>query len=133
MKYLYKCLCLAITQSRDFWNTISIIIAFKSLHQDFDIITANLLKMGNKSINEIQSILQLKEVKNLKKQANGDNGDLAMVFIDKDRGISSKRKINSNNECYDCYKLGYFGRDFFLPNKKLNKSTQQYRREDLRK
>ena len=120
VKYLCKRLRSAITPGRDLWDMIAIVIALKSLHRDFDTTTASLLKTGNKSIDEIQSILQSQKAINLSKQATGDIGDLAMAFRDKD----SKRKVNSDDECYNYHKFGHFGRDCFLPDRRQqNKNT----------
>lgn len=129
VKYLCKRLRSAMTPGRDLWGTIAIVIALDSLHEDFDTTTASLLETGDKTIDQIQSILQLKEAKNLSKRATGDTGDLAMAFRDK----GPKRKVRSDDECYNCHKLGHFGRDCFLPDRRLNKTTQQSRREELRK
>lgn len=106
-----------------------IVVALDSLHEDFDTTTASPLKAGDKTIDQIQSIFQLKEVKNLSKRATGDTGDLAMTFRDK----SPRRKANSNEECYNYHKFGHFERDCFLPDKKLNRNTQQSRRKKSRK
>ena len=127
VKYLCKRLRSAITPGRDLWDTIAIVIAFDSLHQDFDTTTASLLETGDKSIDEIQSIFQSKEAKNLSKRATGDARDLAMAFRDK----GSKRKANSNDECYNCQKFGHFGRDCFFPDRRQqNRNTQQSQREE---
>lgn len=75
-------------------------------------------------IDLIQSILQSKEAKNLSKQAIRDTSNLAMAFKDK----RFKKKANSDNQYYNYYKFGHFGRDSFLPKRKLNRMTQQSRR-----
>ncbi len=133
VRYLCKRLRTAMTPNRDLWDTIAIVIAFDSLHQDFDTTTASLLETGDKSIDEIQSILQSKEAKNRSKRATGDTGDLAMAF--RDKGSSAKRKATSEDEYYNCHKYGHFGRDCFLPDKRLanRTNTQQPRRDDSRR
>lgn len=40
-----------------------------------------------------------------------------MVFHD----WNEKRKANTNNKCYNCHKLGHFGQDCLLPDKRLNR------------
>ena len=130
IKHLYKRLRLAMTPGQDLWDTITIVIALDSLHEDFDTTTTSLLEIGDKTIDQIQSILQLKEAKNLSKRATGGTGNLAITFKDKN---GPKRKANNNNECYNCHKFGHFRRDYSLPNKKLNRNTQQSRREESRR
>lgn len=56
VKYLCKRLRTAITPERDLWDTITIVIILDSLHKDFNATTTSLLEIGNKTINEIQSI-----------------------------------------------------------------------------
>lgn len=85
VKYLCKCLRSAMTPGRDLWDTIAIVIALDSLHEDFDTTTASLLETGDKIIDQIQSILQSKEAKNPSKRATGVTGDFAMAFRDKSR------------------------------------------------
>lgn len=97
------------------------------LYKNFNITTTSLLKTGDKTIDQIQSILQSKEAKNLSKRAIGDIGNLAMASKDKGR---PKRKANSNNECYNCHKFGYFEQDCLLPNRRLNRNIQQSWREE---
>lgn len=103
----------------DLWDTIAIVIALDSLHDDFDTTTASLLETGDKTIDQIQSILQWKEAKLISKRTTGAVGDLAMTF--KDNG-TLKRKTNSNEECFNCHNLGHFGRDCPLPDKRLNRT-----------
>lgn len=43
----------------------------------------------------------------------------------RDKSAPGKKKATSNDECYNCHKFGYFGRDYFLPDRKLNRTTQQ--------
>lgn len=129
LKYLCKCLHIAMTTGRDVWDTISIIIALDLLYEDFYITTVSLLETNDKIIDQIQSILQLKKAKNLNKRATRDTGDLAMAFQDK----CPKGKVNSNDEYYNCHKFGHIGRDCFLPDKRLNRNTKLSQREKFRK
>lgn len=66
-----------MTPGWDPWDTITIMITLNSLHKDFDTTTASLLETENKPIDQIQSILQSKEVKNLSKQVIGFVEDLS--------------------------------------------------------
>lgn len=111
-----------MTLGCNLWDTIAIVIAFDSLYKDFDSTITSLLETEDKTIDQIQSILHSKEVKNLSKRATKNIGDLLIAFRDRDRGIFSKRKANSNGKCYNCYKLRYFRQDSFLLNRRLNKS-----------
>lgn len=124
VKYLYKHFQLPMTPGRDLWDIIVIVIGLNSLHSDFDTTIASLLETSYKMIDQIQSILQSKKAKNLSKQAIKDMSDLAIVFRDK----RPKKKTNSDNKYYNCHKLGHFEKDSFLPDKRLNKTTQQFRR-----
>lgn len=97
-----------------------IVITLDSLHKKFDATTTSLLETGDKTINQIQSIPQLKGANNLSKQAIRNIEEMAMAFRDK-RPI---KKVNSDNKYYNCHKLVYFGQDYFLSDKKLNRITQ---------
>lgn len=52
-----------------------------------------------------------------------------MAFRDK----RLKRKANSDDKCYNCYMLKHFGRDCFLLDRKLNRTTQQFQRKELQR
>ena len=53
-----------------------------------------------------------------------------MAFKDKS---GPKKKANSNDEYYNCHKLGHFGQDWSLPDRRLNRNTQQSQREESQK
>ncbi|MCJ1343694.1 hypothetical protein MMC31_001890, partial [Peltigera leucophlebia] len=55
-------------------------IALDTLHNDFDTTTASLLETGNKSFDEIFTIIQSKEEKFKSKLVTGNIGDAAMAF-----------------------------------------------------
>lgn len=105
-----------MTPDRDLWDTITIVIALDTQYNNFDTTTTSLLKTSNKTIDQIQSILQLKEAKTLSKRFTGAVKDIAMVFRDNYSGkkkattkaITNKRKattkaITNDNECFNCY------------------------------
>lgn len=119
VKYLCKRLRMTMTPDRDFWDIIAILIVLDSLHKDFNTTIASLLEAGNKTINQIQSILHSKKVRNFSKRATRDTRDLAMAFRNKKR---PKRKANSDDKCYRCHKLGHFRRNHFFPDRKLNRT-----------
>ena len=98
-----------MTPDRDLWNTIAIVIALDTLYNNFNTTTASLvLKSGDKTIDQIQSILQSKEAKNISKWATGVTSDLAIAFRDSN---GPKKKAQKDEECFNYHKLGYFGCD----------------------
>lgn len=113
IRYLCELLRTAMTPNRDLWDTIAIVVAFDTLHEDFDTTAASLMETGDKTIDEIQSILQSKEAKNISKRATGGTSELAMAFRD------NKRKAASHEECFNCHELGHFGRDCPHPDKRF--------------
>lgn len=63
VRFLIKRLRAAITPERDIWDSIAIVVALDSLHDDFEATTASMLERGDKTIEEIQQILALTEAK----------------------------------------------------------------------
>lgn len=90
-----------MTLGRDPWDTIAIVIALDTLHDNFDTTIVSLLESSNKIIDQIQSILQSKEAKNLSKRSTGAVSDLAMAFRD------NKRKVVNKDECFNCHQVGH--------------------------
>lgn len=69
-----------MTERRDLFETIAIIIALDMLYNNFDITIASIVKTENKSINEIFIIIQSKEVKLKSKLAIGNISDITLTF-----------------------------------------------------
>lgn len=44
-----------------------------------------------------------------------------------------KKKANSDDKCYNYYKLDHFGQNCFLFNKRLNKTTQKSWKKESQK
>ena len=116
VRYFCKRLRIAISPSRDLWDTIAIVIALDTLHDNFNTTTASLLESGDKTIDQIQSILQSKEAKNISKRATKVTRDLAMAFRDSN---GPKKKAYRDKKCFNCHKLGHFGRDCHQPDRRL--------------
>lgn len=134
VQFLVKRLQAAITPNRDIWDGISIAVTLDSLHNDFDIITESMLEWGDKSIDKMQQILASAEAKFISKRATGVTGDLAMS---KGRNSTAKKRANSDDKCFNCGKLGHWGRDCTLPDhrakwSKSDKSSSSKQRQAKR-
>lgn len=71
-------------------------------------------------IDQIHSILQSKNIKNIGKKAiKRGTGNRVMAF--RDNNIV-KKNANNYKEYYNNHKLGYFGKNYSLPNKQLNQT-----------
>lgn len=124
VRLLTKCLRAALTSNSNIYDSIAIVIPLESIHDDFDTKTSSLLETGDKTIDEIQQILCSAKAKNLSKRATGITGDPAMAF----RGSGgqqysaqysgTKRKANSDEQCYNFNKFGHYGRDCNQPDRR---------------
>lgn len=74
------------------------------LYNDFDTIIANFLETRDNKIDQIQSILQSKEVENLSKRLTRTIEDLVIAFRD-----NKHKATNSYKKCFYCHKFNYFG------------------------
>lgn len=96
IKYFCKRLQMVITLGQDLQDTIAIVIALDSLYNDFNTNTASLLEAGNKTINQIQSFLLSKKVKNISKQVIENISNLAKIFRNSSNA-TKKRQIAIKN------------------------------------
>lgn len=120
IRFLIKRLQVAIISNRDIWDSIVIIVAHDSLHNDFESTTTTILECGNKTINKIQQILASAEAKLISKQATGVIAELAMLS----KG-HIKRKAALDNKSFNCEKMGHFGKNCIAPMTcKKNKSNK---------
>lgn len=71
-----------MTPDQDFWDMIAIVIALDTLYDNFETIKTSLPESRDKTINQIQSILQLKKAKNISKQVTTATSDLIMALKD---------------------------------------------------
>lgn len=88
-----------LTPNRDIYNRIVIVIALDSIHNNFDLKTSSFLKIGDKTINEIQQILCSAIAKNLSKQATNVISKLAMALerlVGQD-SAQNKEQLATNN------------------------------------
>lgn len=133
VRVLVKWLRAAVTPNRDIWDSIAIVVATDSLHEDFEHVISGLLGQGGeKSINKIQSILASSEAKFLSKRAVGTTAELA--YMSKTSNQKRKSTATSEDECFNCHKMGHFRRDCRHPDyrslKKKNTGNAKQDRED---
>lgn len=87
---------------QDFFNTIVIVIILNILHGNLELTMASILKTRDKTIKEIKSIIQLKEVNSKSKQSTSQLENAAIATAIEFYGDSSnypKRKANNNEKC----------------------------------
>ena len=68
-----------MTEQRTIWECITLVVAFDSLHDNFEMTTAPLLHSGDKDLEEIQQIVTSTEAANLAKRAVGAIVDFALM------------------------------------------------------
>ena len=105
-----KCLLAVITEHRTIWDSITLVVALDSLHDDFEMTIAPLFHLGDKDLEEIQLIVTSTEAANLAKRATGITRDLAMVARKK-RSQQQSPKSRPNEECFNYGKKDHYARD----------------------
>lgn len=121
----------AVIPNKDIWDSIIIVVATDALHDEFNHVTSGLLGQGGeKSVAEIQSLLSSAEAKLLSKRAISMIADLAHMV--KNSGHKRKTTVTSKNECFNCYKMGHYGRDCKYPDYRLlnKKKSSNNTRQD---
>ena len=69
----------AVTEYWTICDSITLVVALDSLHDDFEMTTAPLLHSGDKDLKEIQQIVTSTKAANMAKRATGQTADLAMI------------------------------------------------------
>lgn len=110
VKHLVQRLQGAVTEHRIIWDSITLVGALDSLHDDFEMTTAPLLHSGDKDLEEIQLIVTSTKAANLAKQAIGVIGDQTMMARKKGPQQQTSRS-RPNEECFNCGKKGHYARD----------------------
>ena len=108
MKQLVQRLQSAVTGQRTIWNSITLVVALDSLHNDFEMTIAPLLHSGDKDIEEIEQIITSTEAANLAKCVVGATADLTMMAKRKQLERSDLRQ---NEECFIYGKKGHYAKD----------------------
>lgn len=72
-----------MTKQRTIWESITLVRAFNSLHNNFEMTIVPIFHFGNKDLKEIQQIITSTKAKNLTKQAVGVTADLALIAKNK--------------------------------------------------
>ena len=111
MKQLVQRLQSAVTEHRTIWDSIILVVALDSLHDDFEMTTAPLLHSGDKDLEEIQQIVTSTEAANMAKRATGQTADLAMMTKRKATDSRQQPKSRSTEECFNCGKRGHYAKD----------------------
>lgn len=92
----------AITEYCTIWNSITLVVALNSLHDDFEITIVPLLHSGNKDLKKIQQIITSTKVANMAKQATSQITDLTMMAKKKTDSRQQFQKPKNNEECFIC-------------------------------
>ena len=86
------------------FNKIAIFIIFNILYSNFVITTASILKTRDKSIKEIQNIIQSKDIKYKAKQLTCQLEDkIIAILVAFYEGKNFKEKVNSNHKYFNCH------------------------------
>ena len=108
MKQHVQRLQFAVTEQQTIWDSITLVVALDSLHDDFELITSPLLHLGDKNIMEIQQIVTSTKTANLAKRAVGAIANLTMMAKKKQPERSDLRQ---NEKCFKYGRKGHYAKD----------------------
>ena len=117
VKQLVQRLQSTVIKQRTIWESITLVVALDSLHDDFEMTTVPLLHSDDKDLEEIQQIVTSTEAAKLAKRAVGATTNLAMM-AKKKQLEKYPAKPKTNKECFNCRKKGYYARDCYTSNKR---------------
>lgn len=87
----------AITLNKDIWDSITIVVATKSLYDDFKYVISGLLSQRKeKSIDKIQSMLSLAEAKLVNKRKVGVM--INLIYISRNSSHKGSRATATNED-----------------------------------
>ena len=132
VKQLVQRLQSAVTEHRRIWDSITLVVALDSLHDDFEMTTAPLLHSGDKNLEEIQQIVTSTEAANMAKRATGQIADLAMMAKKRTDSRQQSQKPKNNEECFNCGKKGHYARDCYSTTSKRKPEDEKAAEEAKR-
>lgn len=122
VKQLVQRLQSAVTEQRTIWNSITLVVALDSLHDNFEMTTAPLLHFGDKDLEEIQQRATSTETANLAKRVVGATADLTMMAKKKQ---SDKSDARPNEKWFNCGKKGHYAKDCCSSNSNKRKQVEE--------
>ena len=112
-------------------ESITLVVALDSLHDDFEMTTAPLLHSGDKDLEEIQQIVTSTKAANLAKRAVGATADLALMA--KKRQPERAAKSKPGAECFNYGKKGHYAKDCRFPSSTSNKRKPEASTEEAKR
>lgn len=97
VKYLYKCLKMAIIPNQNLRDIITIVIVLDLLYKIFNNTNSSLLITSHKTIDEIQKILHSKETNNINKQTIRESISNIVVKTKMRVRHQNKKSISTKN------------------------------------
>ena len=102
VKQLVQRLQSAVTEHQTIWDSITLVVALDSLHNNFEMTTVPFLHYGDKDLEKIQQVVTSIKTANMAKQAIGQTADLAMIAKKRSDGQQQPQKPKPNKKCFNC-------------------------------
>ena len=113
VKQLMQRLQSAVTEHCTIWDSITLVVALDSLHNNFEMTTTPLLHSDNKDLKETQQIITFTKAANMAKRATGQIADLAMMAKKRTDSRQQPQKPKNNEKCFNYGKKGQYARDCY--------------------